>query len=80
MSGEASADEKPNFGGKYVLVRNENFNQFLAANGRRGLTCYGFIALTDQLSVNDYVLKCAVLMLLCYRYHGHCMLRCNIVI
>ena len=34
MSGEeASADDKPNFGGKYVLVRNNNLDQFLAANG-----------------------------------------------
>jgi len=34
MSGEeASAGDKPNFAGKYVLVRNENFDEFLAANG-----------------------------------------------
>ena len=30
---EASAGDKPNFAGKYVLVRNENFDDFLAANG-----------------------------------------------
>ena len=30
----ATADEKPNFGGKYVLLRNENLNEFLAANGK----------------------------------------------
>jgi len=34
MSGEeASGGDKPNFAGKYVLVRNENFDDFLAANG-----------------------------------------------
>jgi len=34
MSGEeASAGDKQNFAGKYVLVRNENFDDFLAANG-----------------------------------------------
>ena len=35
MSAEevASPDEKPNFGGKYVLARNENLDPFLAANG-----------------------------------------------
>ena len=34
MSGEeASAGDKPNFAGKYALVRNENFDDFLAANG-----------------------------------------------
>ena len=34
MSGEeASGGDKPNFAGKYVLVRNENFDEFLAANG-----------------------------------------------
>jgi len=37
MSGEeiASTDEKPNFGGRYVLTRNENLDPFLAANGMR---------------------------------------------
>jgi len=30
---EASSGDKPNFAGKYVLVRNENFDDFLAANG-----------------------------------------------
>jgi len=34
MSGEAtSVDDKPNFGGRYVFVRNENLNEFLVANG-----------------------------------------------
>jgi len=34
MSGEqSSGGDKPNFAGKYVLVRNENFDDFLAANG-----------------------------------------------
>ena len=34
MSGEeASAGDKPSLAGKYVLVRNENFDEFLAANG-----------------------------------------------
>jgi len=34
MSGEeTSSGDKPNFAGKYVLVRNENFDDFLAANG-----------------------------------------------
>ena len=34
MSREAvSADDQPNFGGKYVLVRNNNLDRFLAANG-----------------------------------------------
>jgi len=34
MSGEeASAGDKPTLAGKYVLVRNENFDDFLAANG-----------------------------------------------
>ena len=29
----SSADNKPDFGGKYVLVKNENLDQFLVANG-----------------------------------------------
>ncbi|MCF8884131.1 lipocalin/fatty-acid binding family protein, partial [Erythrobacter sp. SN021] len=35
MSGEepTSGEEKPNFQGKYALVRNENFESFLEANG-----------------------------------------------
>ena len=34
MSGEeASGGDKPNFAGKYVLVKNENFDEFLGANG-----------------------------------------------
>lgn len=34
MSGEeTTGDEKPNFQGKYTLVRNENFESFLEANG-----------------------------------------------
>jgi len=28
-----SADDKPNFSGRYALVRNENLDQFLRANG-----------------------------------------------
>jgi len=44
MSGEeASAGDKPNFAGKYVLVRNENFDDFLAANGMTPY-CWSFWA------------------------------------
>lgn len=38
MSGEeASGGDKPNFAGKYVLVKNENFDEFLGANGANWL-------------------------------------------
>lgn len=38
MSGEGTAEsEKPDFSGKYTLLRNENFDEFLAANGANWL-------------------------------------------
>jgi hypothetical protein len=38
MSGEGSAEGgKPDFTGKYSLLRNENFDEFLAANGANWL-------------------------------------------
>lgn len=38
MSGEdGSGGDKPNFSGKYSLLRNENFDEFLAANGANWL-------------------------------------------
>jgi len=36
---EGAAGDKPNFAGKYVLVRNENFDDFLAANGKTLRCC-----------------------------------------
>jgi len=51
MSGEAASDEKPNFGGKYVLVRNENLNEFLAANGKYSKKGVAYEIVLNQTSV-----------------------------
>ena len=36
------ASNVPNFGGKYALDRNENFEEFLAANGNTLCPWFGY--------------------------------------
>jgi len=60
---EASAGEKPNFAGKYVLVRNENFDDFLAANGMMLLyscSLLGGSEITDSPDDRGGDIKCEI--------------------